>query len=97
MYKCDNCGSIVTDEEYDRDQEQGSGGYCYCEYMETDPETGDVWFPRILHVMRRVNWWEMLDWNQMDKAWENLSVEIKDKIRGVGLAPNYDEQTVRTE
>ena len=57
MYKCDSCGRIVTNEEYNEDQEQGSGGYCYCDFKDGE---------RILHEMRRVDWWEMLDWNEFD-------------------------------
>jgi len=37
-------------------------------------------------------WWEMLDWNTMEKTWSSLSEDIKDKIRGAGLAPDYDSQ-----
>ncbi len=37
-----------------------------------------------------VKWWEMLDWNRMDKTWMKLSEDIKNKIREAGLAPHND-------
>jgi len=49
LYRCPICGDIVTEEELELEMKFGGTGYCYCEFMETDPETGDVWFPRILH------------------------------------------------
>ena len=91
MYKCKACGRIISDEEFDEEQEQGSGGHCYCEFSATDPDTGEVWYPRILHVMVQVEWWEMLDWNKMKNAWILLSDDIRDKIRDAGLAPTLKE------
>ena len=37
-----------------------------------------------------VEWWEMLDWNELKNAWILLSEELKNKVRDVGLAPDYD-------
>ena len=82
MYKCLKCGRIITDEEYAEELEHsGSGGYCLCEFTDGN---------RILHEMVLVKWWEMLDWNQMEKAWDGLSEKIKNDIRSEGLAPDYD-------
>lgn len=82
MYKCKVCGRIITDEEYTDEQECGSGGYCYCQF------SSDF---RFLNDMVEVEWWEMLNWNTMANTWVRLSDEIKNKIRGAGLAPDYDE------
>jgi len=46
---CKACGTIKTLREILEECEQGSGGYCYCEFSVTDPETGEVWFPRIFN------------------------------------------------
>lgn len=89
MYKCKACGRIITDEQYEADQDGGSGGYCYCEF--TDGH-------RILNEMVQVKWWEMLDWNRMEQTWDKLSEEIKNDIRAEGLAPDCDVQnTNQTE
>lgn len=53
-YKCPNCSKQISDEEYQSDVENGGMGYCYCEFSAIDPSTGDVWFPRILHDMVKV-------------------------------------------
>lgn len=82
MYKCKACGRIISDEEYDAEQDSGGGGYCYCEF-----EDGN----RILNVMVEVQWWEMLDWNQMKNAWILLPEETKDKVREAELAPDFDQ------
>ena len=37
--------------------------------------------------IRRPNWWEMLDWNEMKNTWELLSEDIKNEIREAGMAP----------
>ena len=92
MYKCPACGRIITEEQYIEEQESGGGGYCLCEFSATDPDTGEVWFPRIYHEMVEVKWWEMLDWNQMETTWNLLSEGIKNEIRGAGLAPDFDTQ-----
>jgi len=34
-----------------------------------------------------VEWWEMIDWNEMKNAYEVLPEEIKHKIEEQGLAP----------
>ncbi len=49
LYRCSACGTIVTDEELERSMESGRMGMCYCEYSAIDPETGDVWYPRIFN------------------------------------------------
>lgn len=33
-------------------------------------------------------WWEMLDWNEMKRAWKILPEETKELIRNAGLAPD---------
>ena len=48
LYRCPHCGEVLTEEEYLRNCESGSSGYCLCEFSATD-EKGDVWFPRIYH------------------------------------------------
>jgi hypothetical protein len=52
MYKCQSCGKMESDQEFESGEESGSGGYCYCEYIAFDGS--DVWFPRILNTMVRV-------------------------------------------
>lgn len=54
-YKCPNCGKEITDEDYQNDVENGGMGYCFCEFSAIDPSTGDVWYPRILNQMVRVD------------------------------------------
>ena len=49
LYLCPACGEIITEEEWLEDLETGGSGYCYCDYSATDPETGEIWYPRILH------------------------------------------------
>jgi len=39
-------------------------------------------------IMSRPEWWEMLDWNEMKKAWKTLPEETKELIRNAGLAPD---------
>lgn len=53
-WKCPACGRVITDKEYQKEQENGSGGYCYCEFSATD-ENGEVWYPRILNPMVEIN------------------------------------------
>ena len=36
----------------------------------------------------QVEWWRMLDWNEMKKTWKTLPDETKELIRNAGLAPN---------
>ena len=38
-------------------------------------------------------WWEMLDWNEMKKAWITLPEETKELIREAGLAPDDERET----
>jgi hypothetical protein len=38
------------------------------------------------HV-KKPEWWEMIDWNQMLLAWKTLPTEIKQKIKQAGQAP----------
>ena len=82
MYKCKACGRIISDEEYDEEQDSGSDGYCQCDFADGN---------RPLHLMIQVEWWEMLNWNNMKNAWILASDEIKDKVRGAGLAPEFDK------
>ena len=42
--------------------------------------------------MAELEWWEMLDWNQMENTWKMLSDEFKDKIRRAGLAPQGERE-----
>lgn len=54
FYKCQGkCGRVISEEEYNEEQMQGSGGYCYCEYSIRDTD-GEIWFPRILVEMREI-------------------------------------------
>ena len=41
-------------------------------------------------MSKEVEWWEMLEWENMESTWHKLSDEIKNKIREAGLAPSYD-------
>lgn len=88
MYKCRVCGRIITEEQYIKEQECGSGGYCRCKLSTTDG---------ILNEMVEVEWWELLDWNQMENTWGKLSDEIKNKIRRAALAPTHDVQSLAHE
>lgn len=81
MYKCKACGRIISDEEYAEEQDSGSGGYCHCEFGDGN---------RILNEMVQVEWWEMLNWNNMKNAWILLPEETKIKVREAGLAPEFD-------
>ena len=36
----------------------------------------------------QVEWWRMLDWNEMKKTWKTLPDETKELIRNAGLAPD---------
>ena len=38
-------------------------------------------------MVERVEWWEMIDWNEMRDAYEVLPEEVKRKIEERGLAP----------
>lgn len=49
LYRCPACGEVITDEEYEAQFESGGSSYCLCDFSETDPDTGEVWFPRIFH------------------------------------------------
>ena len=35
----------------------------------------------------RVEWWEMLNWEEMKEVYERLPLSIKEKLREKGLAP----------
>jgi len=48
-YICHACGTIKTLGEIYEDIERGGQGYCMCEFSTKDPETGEVWYPRILN------------------------------------------------
>ena len=41
-------------------------------------------------MRKEIEWWEMLEWENMESTWHKLSNEIKNKIREAGLAPSYD-------
>jgi hypothetical protein len=41
---------------------------------------------------RNLEWYEMLNWNEMEETWKMLSEEIKDKIRESGKAPVFDKK-----
>ena len=88
MYKCRVCGRIITEKQYIEEQECGSMGYCHCEFSTTEG---------ILNEMVEAQWWELLDWNQMENTWGRLSDEIKNKIREAALAPTYDVQSLAPE
>jgi len=45
--------------------------------------------------IERVEWWEMIDWNEMRDAYEVLPEELKRKIEKQGLAPIKKEVTAR--
>ena len=45
---CPKCKTIIKQEFIDLDIENGGLGMCMCEYTDTDPKTGDVWFPKTL-------------------------------------------------
>jgi len=47
--------------------------------------------------VEKVEWWEMLDWNEMKNAWILLSDEIKEKVREAGMAPDCDVQSLARE
>lgn len=79
MWKCDTCGRIISDEEYKNEILSYGGGNCYCEFKDGR---------RIIHTMRIVKWYEMLDWNEMGDAWNNLSEGIKKEIRDAGFGPD---------
>ncbi|RLG87901.1 MAG: hypothetical protein DRO18_02470 [Thermoprotei archaeon] len=38
-------------------------------------------------LVKKPEWWEMIDWNEMPEAYERLPEDIKKKIREKGLAP----------
>ena len=38
-------------------------------------------------IIEKVEWWRMLNWDNMPEAYEKLPEEIKEKIREAGLAP----------
>jgi len=46
-------------------------------------------------TVERVEWWEMIDWNEMRDAYEVLPEEVKRKIEKQGLAPAEKEVTAR--
>ena len=86
MFKCKRCGRITTDEEHLDEKTNGSGGWCFCERLGGNPMPTE---------MVQVKWWEMLDWNHMETAWNNLSEKIKNDIRAEGLAPDHDLHSLR--
>uniref|UniRef100_A0A6M3X892 Uncharacterized protein n=1 Tax=viral metagenome TaxID=1070528 RepID=A0A6M3X892_9ZZZZ len=47
LYRCPECGSVLTDEEYESQTGYGRLGYCMCKYTAYD-ENGDIWYPREL-------------------------------------------------
>ncbi len=46
-------------------------------------------------MVEKVEWWEMIDWNEMRDAYEVLPEEVKRKIEERGLAPTKKEVLVR--
>jgi len=45
--------------------------------------------------IERVEWWEMIDWNEMRDAYKVLPEEVKRKIEKQGLIPVKKEVTAR--
>ena len=35
-------------------------------------------------------WWEMLEWEQMERTWNILPEKTKNRIREAGISPSYD-------
>lgn len=91
---CFNCGGLlfyqlITTVE-DTENATDTCIYCaVCGQMQhgfiSDP------FDELESLRAGTEWWHMLDWNTMPKAWEQLSPEIKEKIREAGLAPKEAE------
>lgn len=48
LFRCPACGEVITEEAWEEALQSGSG-YCYCEFSDVDPDTGEIWYPRILH------------------------------------------------
>ena len=40
----------------------------------------------------QVEWWRILDWNEMKRMWKTLPDETKGLIREAGLAPRDDKR-----
>lgn len=40
----------------------------------------------------QVEWWRILDWNEMKRMWKTLPEETKNLIREAGLAPRDDKR-----
>lgn len=38
-----------------------------------------------------MKWYEMLLWDKLPGTWQQLSEELKDKIRKAGKAPKFDK------
>ena len=39
---------------------------------------------------KKIEWWEMLEWDNMKLTWNQLPEETRDKIRKAGMAPKFD-------
>ena len=39
-------------------------------------------------ILAKAMWWEMINWDEMGNAFEELPQEIKDKIQASGLKPS---------
>lgn len=53
------------------------------------PEASDgIWYTE--NKVHEVEWWEMLDWNEMKNTWERLPEEVKQKIVDAGLQPKEE-------
>ena len=36
LYRCPECGDVLTEEDYQKEMESGSSGYCYCLFSSED-------------------------------------------------------------
>ena len=78
-YVCPSCGILTTETEILEEIGCGSIGMCMCEYMVTDEDSGNVWFPRTLIPYKKISK------KEYDKLSKLSVVERKRVVRIEGL------------